>query len=816
MKKTKKNQVKRVVVWVLLAALVAGLTAMPLLAAKEEEDTGLREVVLSAQVQLMDMDVGIRAGGTLSSGDAQQITLPSGVKITEFLVENGQLVTEGTPLARVDRISVMDAILQIHDSMEILQKQMNNASDDTIDPQIRSAAGGRVKVIYASKGDRVQNVMLEHGALAILSLDGLMAVTLEGVTGLGTGDPVSVIREEGEILSGRVESSLAGTLVITVEDKGYTVGEPVRIMAEDGREIGTGSLEIHNPWKATGYSGTVQTVHIRPEQTVSKGAAIFSLTDRSFTGNRDALAVTYEKYAELLQKLFVMYEEEVITAPGDGIVSGVDEESAFLLAAEQTSWIPELLTAPEESGWQIILLSSTEEAECTGEETEEGKCKAQDHKKGCYYYCTGTAACTAKPTEHFVTCVSLCINAQEEGKCLALNHKSDCIGKCESAQTPGACPAKYHKVSCVESCVPTDGSTDCPASVHKPECLEACDKTDACPAAVHHDPHCISLCTGEETCPALNHRENCYMTKLTYTAWAALVRQVGTTELIVSADLQTQYRLKTGVNGWELVEPKEIRQDLMIRQQTVAVKNPALYVPGDILLFWTGYLDDQEVLSGVAVHSSGNSLEGGGQTGNIPGMGGMSGFGGMGSMGGFGGGTPAEAEELYDLTEQVLLTVTDHSVMTLTVTVDEKDISRVYPGQEAAVKITALRGETFDARVTKVGASGTNNGGSSKFAVELTLPWREDMLAGMHAAAVIADYTAEQVPVIPVAALCEQAGSTVVYTALDPETGMPAASKEVTTGISDGTYVQILTGPEPGDMVYYSYYEAPELDHTVD
>lgn len=74
---------------------------------------------------------------------------------------------------------------------------------------------------------------------------------------------------------------------------------------------------------------------------------------------------------------------------------------------------------------------------------------------------------------------------------------------------------------------------------------------------------------------------------------------------------------------------------------------------------------------------------------------------------------------------------------------------------------------------------------------------------------------AERVP-ITAAALCEQAGSTVVYTALDPETGMPADPVEVTTGISDGIYAQILTGPEPGDTVHYSYYEAPELDHTVD
>ena len=121
-------------------------------------------------------------------------------------------------------------------------------------------------------------------------------------------------------------------------------------------------------------------------------------------------------------------------------------------------------------------------------------------------------------------------------------------------------------------------------------------------------------------------------------------------------------------------------------------------------------------------------------------------------------------------------------------------------------------GETFQ---MSIGGKGTNNGGSSKFTLELTLPWQEDMLAGMNATVIIPLYTRMEVLTLPVAALTEEPGRTVVFTGLDPETGEPAAPVEVTTGISDGENVEILSGLKAGDTVYYSYYDTLELDHTA-
>ena len=37
----------------------------------------------------------------------------------------------------------------------------------------------------------------------------------------------------------------------------------------------------------------------------------------------------------------------------------------------------------------------------------------------------------------------------------------------------------------------------------------------------------------------------------------------------------------------------------------------------------------------------------------------------------------------------------------------------------------------------------------------------------------------------------------------------------VTTGVSDGETVEILSGLNQGDTIYYSYYDTLELDHTA-
>ena len=137
-------------------------------------------------------------------------------------------------------------------------------------------------------------------------------------------------------------------------------------------------------------------------------------------------------------------------------------------------------------------------------------------------------------------------------------------------------------------------------------------------------------------------------------------------------------------------------------------------------------------------------------------------------------------------------------------------------GMPAVVKIDALGGEKYNATITEIGNTGTNNGGSSKYTVELTMDRAGDMLAGMNASATIVLDTVKDVLTIPAAALVENGNHTVVYTGYDEEQEMLLDPVTVQVGCSDGETVEILEGLENGQTYYYAYYDTLEISFAPD
>ena len=80
---------------------------------------------------------------------------------------------------------------------------------------------------------------------------------------------------------------------------------------------------------------------------------------------------------------------------------------------------------------------------------------------------------------------------------------------------------------------------------------------------------------------------------------------------------------------------------------------------------------------------------------------------------------------------------------------------------------------------------------------------------GMGEATVVIDGAShENVPTVPLAALEEDGNTVTVYTAYDAETDTLLNPVRVTTGLSDGTDAEILSGLSVGDSYYYRYADA--------
>lgn len=698
MDKAKRKRIKRYLTWAAMAGVVLVLTVMPLLAKQEAQAEGPRASILSGTVKTGSVGTALHGGGNLEAGEAENVKLPEGVKITEFLVKNGDVVAQGDPVARVDKVSVMTAVTQVADTMDYLQEEMESARDDTVSSKVRAKAGGRVKILYAREGDSVQDVILEHGALAVLSLDSLMAVEIEENMAVSTGDTVLLTFPDDTQAEGRVESNLNGKIVITVEDEGYPVGEAVVVHTADGERIGSGKLYVHNAWNAVAFTGTVKAVKTKEEATVSEGSTLFTLEDTSFTAQLEYLSGLHREYEQLMQELLQMHDTGYITAPCGGTVSGVEEDNPFLLAGTQVDWEMVPLTAGEEKGWTVMLLSDTEQ---------------------------------------------------------------------ETAPTETTPP-------------------------------EQTEPTETLPG---------------ETVPGVEGSQ--------FVGYAGRVTTVGVNGLILSMNTTAYPVSYSEEGGWDLSQVSTDTQLMLASNILYPAEDVSSYTVGDIIviLYDTAgnYMGMVTAVKAQPETPVVPSIPGmgdlSGLLGGLGGSGGMSGVGGMGSYGGMTG--QQEEDPLFDLEGQVLMTITGQEAMKLTITLDEQDISRVKPGQVAQVKVSALKGQTFEAEVTQVAISGTNNGGSSKFTVELTLDKAENMLPGMSATASIPMATRLETLTVPAAALKEIREKTVVYTALDPETGEPANPVEVVTGLSDGENVEILEGLRSGDSFYYSYYDTLELDHSA-
>ena len=673
MEKQKKNQIKKILSWMLILSLVALLTALPMIAAQEDSQSGPQASILSATAENRDITAVVLGGGTITAADATAITIPSAVKIKEYLVSNGDVVTEGQVVATADRVSVMTAITEVQETMEALRKKLNDVRNETENTKITAIAGGTVKTVYAAADENVQDVMLRDGALAVISLDGLMAVQVRRDTKLTGGDTVCVILSGGREVEGRVESNLEGILTVTVEDEGFAAGEEVRVTTEDGDRIGSGTLYIHSPWNVVAYAGTVSRVRISEGAKVSAGQQLFELKNTGHAAQFDRLSAQHREYEKLMLELFKMYQSEQIVAPHDGIITGVDKTGSYMLADSG-------------AGWTLSLLAN-------GPGGDENS---------------------------YTNYIGQVAEVGIDGLIMKMNPQAFSV-------------TDYHDLSGVplNTELMTENTT------------------------YNGDAPIYVLTTVTDS-------ENGNQTRKEWVQLSASAITAGDILLFAGGNSGVVWIVKVG------------HADLP--------QNPQPTEPADPT--------DPTTPSGP----SGDKPQGGGR----PSMG--------GGMPGMGGGMTQE-ETLYGLETVTIASVTAQETVSVSITVDELDILKLSVGQQASINVEALPGQQFEGTVTEISASGENEGGNSKFTVTVTLEKIPEMLPGMSASVSIALTAKEQVVSLPVAALIEQGTKTLVYRSYDEETGEFADPVTVTTGISDGEYVQILSGIGLGDTVYYPYYD---------
>lgn len=162
-----------------------------------------------------------------------------------------------------------------------------------------------------------------------------------------------------------------------------------------------------------------------------------------------------------------------------------------------------------------------------------------------------------------------------------------------------------------------------------------------------------------------------------------------------------------------------------------------------------------------------------------------------------------EENDYSGLDEFTVVTMSPDKQMEVSISVDETNILSLEPGQTASLTVSSIGSDTYTGTVTEISKTATSSSGVTRYSATITLDKAEDMLPGMTARVVVNIRGVDDALIIPVDALHQTSTSSFVYTSYDAETGTYGGLREVEAGISNKDYVEILSGLEEGDTVYY-------------
>lgn len=818
----------------------------------------------SAEAKKGNLSKTIVGTGNLELAEAEDQDAPSGLEISEVMVESGDEVKEGDVLAVVDESSILEAMEQVQDEISQLDESIQEYQDSDEENVIESSVSGRVKKINVSAGSDLSDIMVSDGALMVLSLDGKMAVSLSGVSGVSAGDSVTVTLSSGTQVTGTVDSASGEDCVVTLTDNGTTYGDTVIVTDSSGQELGSGELTIHEPLEITGTSGTVSAVNVFENASVSEGTTLLTLEGSANETQYQELLAKREARTATLKKLIQLKADPEIKAEISGTVQSVNVSAGSSTTTDSSSGSSSGSSSSGSSGSgktvsqmsyvvsgsdttagntvQLISLGSTTSIAAIEANVNASVVRCSD---------TGAAVSSdsvtniagsnlnSQETGETEEIISLQTDTEQQAEAVALASSDTDFSSDVGGEGDSSGENTSETSTTLQFAIATEGTSTASSLVI------------AAPVTGQTPVTSVSATDGSYTgTVAWNPGDDSFQEKTVYQAVVTLtagdgyVFQAGSVSGITLGTVSGICVSQDGKSmSFQITFPETAAETEDIKKDdsgdgktsdsTDNGKNADDNKDNDAdqitdrAAGQTGNNSGQNGTGSTSSNGKDSSDNGTNSTSETNGNSTQSGN----DQSGNGAGTSAnnisgsssgasQTEDTQETdssastsgtelstseysTDVALFTISPDDTMTLEVSVDELDINSVEIGQEAAVTFDAIEDKEFTGEVTEIGNTASVNGGVAKYTVSVSVPKDEEMKQGMNASATITIENRENVITIPVNALQEKGNKVFVYTEKD-EDGNLSGETEVTTGLSDGTTVEITEGLSEGDTVYYN------------
>lgn len=705
--------------------------------------------VQTATVEKGDISTTVVGTGNLEGSSAQDVTMPAGVKVDKVLVESGDSVQKGDTLATVDADSVKQAMLDVQEEIDELDEEIEETKDDSTSSYVTAKVSGTVTKIYAKKGKDVSKYMARKGALMIIQMDDENKTEVAVTAAVGTVSKICV--SEGDTVS-------AGDKLLYLADTGES-SEYLKLvsgrkkLAEYMQELS----ELSTTNKITAdFDGTVQDVNVTASSTSGSSG---SSSGNSSSGNSVSAVPTSASVSSATTSSKTVTSASAVSTAACKNSAKVSSGMARCTAAVKTS-----ATATESSQGQTEKSKVETESDSEKESQNEiQKISVESIKDLVTLPVTGqTLQREIKETDHYTGTIVWESTDQTAAADTVYTAKVTLTAKSDSEKQYVFPENVVISQSGAAISGVTNNGTELSFQLTFVKTAAADKKNDQ------------NTADDSKNNTSGNDQNNSGDATNVGSGGNADASD-NTQNSNGSTQSGTQNNLPAGANGTQSNDANSTQNNNSSNGSTGGMQN-------------TGNAGTSGSVS-VSGSAGGSSAASGTDTQSA-----------SATSASTASSTQGSDSNISDVTA---FTLSPDETMNLSISVDELDILSIAEGQSADIIFDALENQTFTGTVTSISSTASVNGGVAKYTVEIEMEKDDNMRIGMNASATIKVEDAEDILLIPSAALQERGDSTFVYTG-QSEDGTLTDEVEVETGLSDGSNVEITSGLSEGDTVYYT------------
>lgn len=332
-KKPKKKASKKKIIIIALVAL--GICAAVFAFLKIKGKKVAENVINTAIADRGDIELTVSGTGMIEANEQYEVTsLVRGEIIADYF-EEGDTVSEGDLLYKIDTTDVENSIERSKVSLEKSQNSYNQNLKDSAKLSIKAPVSGTITTLYVKKGDNVNSntkiAEITDSSKMILTVPFIDEHVSESVS-VGNSAEITLLSTNDKVY-GTVSKIITGTYVngagVVVRNVEITINNPGSVKEGDKATAIVGDVACNDSGTFKNYdsktvtsevSGTITSLPYAEGDTVSAGAQLVALKSETLENSLTSGRLSIKESQLSLENTYNSLDDYSIKSPISGTV----------------------------------------------------------------------------------------------------------------------------------------------------------------------------------------------------------------------------------------------------------------------------------------------------------------------------------------------------------------------------------------------------------------------------------------------------------------------------------------------------------------